>query len=726
MCQTPAGRGARPAASIDLAIQASSPRFGPWRVFAVSTALVAIASLIFILWTTQRIGGDQVSIAVDDIGEAVAAGIAALSCGIASWRAAGRLRLAWGLLAASAASWCAGEIVWSVYEVGLGVEVPYPSAADIGFVGAIPLAVAGILAFSHTPRGTSVGLRLWLDRAIVFLALLFVAWELGLNIVFNDAEDSLLERLIDLSYPIGDIAIGTVLVLAIRRATDEQQGRLFLLLGGLAANAVADSAFAYLTATGAYGAIGSVLDAGWVIGYLMIALAALWPSGMRDKTGEEKPIDIWQLALPWLAILAAGLTALVQAARGHPLDTFGTVAAGVLALLLMVSQVLAHNESLTLLIRSRLSAATLNEVIVNAPLGVVRIATDLTILQANPSFASILQLTTDELIGGPLSRFFSANEMELISQRLTVLSSGAAIEFDTQASRADGTTIWLHWTATVVVNRAGHVDYFLVMFEDVSARRAAEEVAAANLEVLERLNKVKSQFLTTVSHEFRTALVGIQGFSEFIRDAETLEVDEVKEFANDIYDDAQRLNQTLTDMLELDRSQVGGGGLHLAEVDLTALIHEAVASVQLGTADHAITADLQELPVVNADREMLSQVVTSLLGRAVDYSPPAAAILVSARADNGDVQVSVTDHGRAVASDLEAQLLGHGGSSVSHAQIRVLATNVGLPMARQIVEMHGGRIWYEVGAGTVWNFTIPVAARTATLQFDAGRRVLSP
>jgi signal transduction histidine kinase len=139
-----------------------------------------------------------------------------------------------------------------------------------------------------------------------------------------------------------------------------------------------------------------------------------------------------------------------------------------------------------------------------------------------------------------------------------------------------------------------------------------------------------------------------------------------------------------------------------------------------------IAAERVVLLVVNSDLEIRSQVVTSLLGRAVDYSPPAAAILVSARADNGDVQVSVTDRGRAVASDLEAQLLGHGGSSVSHAQIRVLATNVGLPMARQIVEMHGGRIWYEVGAGTVWSFTIPVAARAATPQFDAGRRVLSP
>jgi len=696
-----------------LAAKLSSPRFGPWQAFTLCAVLAGAVSIAFVAWIGFRVGGDQVTTAVDDIGEAVAAGAAALSCFVAARRTTARLHRAWVLLAASAASWCAGEVAWSVYEVGLGIQVPFPSIADVGFLLSIPLAIAGILSFAHTARGTSTGARLWFDRAIVALALLFLGWELGLNQVFESSADELAAKVIGLAYPVGDILIGTVLVLAIRRATDETQGRLFLILGGLAANAFADSAFAYLNASNSYGAIGSVLDVGWVIGYLMIALAAIWPSEVRDRTAEQKPVDIWQLVLPWLAILAGGAIAVVNALQGRQPDAFATVLAGGVIALVMVSQVLAQHESLTLVYNSRLSAATLNEVIVNAPLGVVRIATDMTILQANPSFASILRSTEAQLIGRPLSRLFSGDEMERVTQRLTKLSHGAAIEFDTEASRADGTTLWLHWTATVVVNRADRVDYFLVMFEDVSARRAAEEVAASNLEVLERLNKLKSQFLTKVIHEFRTALVGIQGFSEYIREADTLDVEEVKAFAGDIYGDARRLDQTLTEMLELDRGHVGGGGLHLSAVDVGSLIVEAVASVQLGTADHEITADVKKLPVVNADREMLSQVVTSLLGRAVDYSPAGAPILITARAENGDVQVSVTDRGRAAASDLEAQLLGRGSSPVHHTEIRVLDSKVGLPIARQIVELHGGRIWFEIGAGTVWIFTVPLAARAA-------------
>jgi PAS domain S-box-containing protein len=525
-----------------------------WRRFAVVAGIFAGLAIAITISIVFRLGGDTVTVAVDDIGEGVAAGIAAASCGLAARRSAGRLRLAWALLGASAASWCLGETLWSVYEIGFGDALPYPSAADIGFVAAIPLAIAGILAFTHSPRGTSTGPRLWLDRSIVALALLFVAWQLGLSQVYGDVDDALGERILDLTYPVGDIVILTVLVLAIRRATDDQHGRLFLILGGLAALSISDSAFAYLTATGNYTLIGSNLDAGWVIGYLMIASAAFWPSGSRDRATEEEPIDTWQLVLPWLAILAAGLTAVVAALEGHPFDTFLTVLAGALAALLMVSQVLAHRESLRLLIESRRSALTLNEVIVRAPLGMARIARDMTVVQANPALAAQLGVPVERLLGAGLDAHFKSDELRGVVANLgDIAGSGRAVDFDSRAVRADDAEIWLHLTATAVMSSSGPLDYYLVMFEDVSARRKAELAEAANVAALKRLNQLKSELLTRVRHQFRTALVGIQGFSEFIGSAQELELEDAKGFAKDIYEDARRLDQTFEEVLELDR-----------------------------------------------------------------------------------------------------------------------------------------------------------------------------
>ncbi len=468
-----------------------------WRLFVVFGCAFALMAVAFIGWMALQVGGLTLTIAVDDIGEAAAAGVAAVSCVLAGIRTQGRLRRAWILLGASAASWCLGEIVWSVDEVGLGSAPVSPSPSDLFFLAAIPLAIAGIMSFASTARGTSTGLRLWLDRGIVSLSLLYIGWELGLGSVFSGSETQLASRLVSVAYPFGDILIGTVLLLAIRRATDETQGRLMLLLGGLAANALADSAFIYANVTGAY---QYILDAGWVVGYLMMALAALWPSGVSDQPTEHKPIDIWQLTLPWFAVLAGGLTAVVVAAvEGRPMDVFATILAGVVIVLLMASQVMAHQESLGLLIKSRLSAATLNEVIAYAPLGVVRIAPDRTIIEANPSFCSMLQTSAGDALGGPVDRFFPPEEMALIGDQLRKLSDHVveSIEIETQAGRTDGSSLWLHWTATAVDKRSGELDYFLVMFEDVSERRSTEDSlksAYAELEglVVQRTTELRS------------------------------------------------------------------------------------------------------------------------------------------------------------------------------------------------------------------------------------------
>ena len=79
--------------------------FRGWRAFTIAAACAAVLAVAFVAWTALRIGGDTATVAVDDIGEAVAALIAAVSCGLAAARTSNRTRLAWGFFAASAASW---------------------------------------------------------------------------------------------------------------------------------------------------------------------------------------------------------------------------------------------------------------------------------------------------------------------------------------------------------------------------------------------------------------------------------------------------------------------------------------------------------------------------------------------------------------------------------------------------------------------------------------------
>ncbi|MGA7911041.1 MAG: PAS domain-containing sensor histidine kinase [Candidatus Dormiibacterota bacterium] len=691
-----------------------------WRFFTIAAVVAATLAVAFVAWTALRVGGDQATIAVDDIGEAVAAFIAAASCGLAAARNEHRSRVAWALFAASAASWAIGEVIWSVYEVGLGVSVPFPSAADAGYLLAVPLAVGGVFAFTSAPSRLTTRGEALLAGAIVALSLLFIAWAIGLGQVYSTSPASPAAQLIGLAYPVGDIVTITVLVLAIRRARRTELGRMFLLLGGLASAALADSAFAYLTANGTFGAIGSVLDAGWVVGYLMIALAPLWPTNDMEAIREEGPIELWQLALPWGAVLAAAVVAIHLATTDHALDRFSTVLVGGIGILLVGSQVLSHRDSLSLLVRSQRTEnqlarrnRLLDELVTHAPLGIARVGPDMKIIDVNPRLAALLRADARQIVGTTVAAYLHPDEFARVFETFQPLWKGTveSIESDSRAVRSDQTEVWLHWSATVVRNVSGRIDYFLAMYEDTDADHAANEAAAAHLAGLERLNQLKSEFVALVSHEFRTALVGIQGFSEMIRD-EDISIGEAKGFAADINKDAERLNRMINDMLDLDRIEAGRLTLNVEPANINALLNEAVARARASSAKHVIVCDFDSRePVAQCDPDRIAQIITNLLSNAIKYSPDGGEVVVTSRARDSHVDVGIRDTGVGIAPEFAKRLFSRY-ERYEKTSGKIIGTGLGLAIARQIVELHGGKIWVDSkqGNGADFHFTLPLAA----------------
>ncbi len=691
----------------------------------VAAILAAAATVVFVVWTGFTVGGGRITTDFDDLGEAVAALVAAACCAWAAYRSLDRQRLAWALLAASAASWGLGEVIWSVYEVGLGIPTPFPSAADAGYLAAIPLAIAGILAFPSAPSRLATRGRAVLDGAIVGLSLLFVSWAAGLGQVYASSPASLAAQLIGLAYPVGDIVIATVLILALRRAPQAQRSRMALLLGGLAANAFSDSAFAYLTANGTYANASAVLSSGWVIGYLMIALAALLPSRVSSVGTVEGPTTLWQRAVPWMTVLAAAVTVVFLAASDRTLDQFETALAGGLGILLVLSQVLAHRDSLALVLASRREGlvlaertALLNQVIAHAPLGIARVGVDMKIIDANPRLGDLLHIQPKDMVGTPVAQYLPADEFARVFETFQPLWQGRVdfVESDSEALRADGTKVWLHWSATAVKNARGRIDYFLAMYEDNSVQHIAQEAASAHLAGLERLSKLKSEFVSVVSHEFRTALTGILGFSELLR-GEDLKPDEVKDIARDINTDATRLNRLINDMLDLDRIEAGRMTLQLAPVDLNLAAREAVDRAQASSSKHVFTTSLDPaVPLVQGDYDRLFQVMTNLLNNAIKYSPHGGEVVVASHRSDSHVEVSITDHGLGIPAEFVPRLFERYERLETPGRGKILGTGLGLALCRQIVEMHGGRIWADstAGQGSVFHFTVPAQAPPPT------------
>ncbi|TMC85649.1 MAG: hypothetical protein E6J06_03215 [Chloroflexi bacterium] len=339
------------------------------RTFVVAAAAVALVSVLYALNIRTAPLGQHAVTAMDDIGEAVAAAVASAACAWAATRASGKDRLGWALMSISAGLWSAGEVVWSIYEVGLGLQVPYPSLADAGFLSAVPFAFAGIRAFWGSARGTSSRWRVWFDGVIVALALTSTAWAFGLKSVWTSDSPT---KILDLAYPVGDILIGTILILAIRRASQQQAGRMAFLLAGVALYSIADSAFAYLTAQGAFGTVGSILDTGWFAGFLMIGLAAVYPASTPKPATQQAPLDLWQLALPWMTLLLASAGDVYSSVTGHDIDLFMSSCTAALAVLLTVNMILERKEFLEMLRDIETARSTLNREFKTALVGIKR------------------------------------------------------------------------------------------------------------------------------------------------------------------------------------------------------------------------------------------------------------------------------------------------------------------------------------------------------------------
>jgi signal transduction histidine kinase len=327
-----------------------SPR-GLYRLaVGASVALVGL----FAVWVHGGLGGSLAQ-AFDDLAIAVAAFAAALAClhsanrgqyGFGrAWTIA--LRRAWRLLGAAALSWGIGQLIWSWLDLTGGSGTTFPSLADAFFLAALPLMAAGVLSWPTAPVRALAQVRTLLDGLLIASSLLFASWALVLGPTYHAGGGSLLPRVIGLAYPIGDMVALTIAFSVLARTRGHAIIQPALITLALVAMGIADSAFAYLAGKGAY-ATGAWLDLGWLVGWLLLAVAALRPAPvelLRGADDEDTPISWSRFSLPYVLPAIAFVTGIAtQVTRGQP-EPFLVFNGGVIVLLVIARQVIANIEN---------------------------------------------------------------------------------------------------------------------------------------------------------------------------------------------------------------------------------------------------------------------------------------------------------------------------------------------------------------------------------------------
>ncbi len=360
-----------------------------------------------------------------------------------------------------------------------------------------------------------------------------------------------------------------------------------------------------------------------------------------------------------------------------------------------------------------------------SPIGIARISSDLELLEANPALLNMLEYDIDTVRQSAWPDLWRAYDQAASRQHKAPLLAGGISEVGSVQVRAAtgiGKWLWLQLTATSIPDSSGRPEHILLLIEDVTAVRETSDKLAEALESqreananLEKTDRTKTEFLSIVSHEFRTALTGIQGFSELIRDG-GLEPDEVRAYGGYIFNDADRVNRLIGDMLDLDRMESGRMTMRSADVDINDVLTEVVSRAAPSATTVEFKPNLDpRLPIVTGDRDRLIQVVSNLVNNAVKYSPEGGLVSIVSRADGGYALVSVSDTGLGIPPDEIGHVFERFRRVRSGAAQSIPGTGLGLAIVKQIVEMHGGKIWVEsaVGHGSSFHFTIPLAANSA-------------
>ena len=583
---------------------------------------------------------------------------------------------------------------------------------DLVLTLALAVGVAGLVQFPSSPRRTTDLTRMVLDGIVIGGSILLVA-DVTLFpdlLVDNPGGWPLLV------VPVTDVVLATLATLLYLRSRRDH-----LMLGLVAASfycfAASDFGFAFVGASGRQFTYGSIVDAGWLSGYLLLVLAiwapAVGPGEPESGPAEKSPV-LGTAVMFTLFLVALGIT----------LATFsgsGVSSPAVVLLLLVVLAVLARqsllgldNDRLRRRLEERVAERTrsLRQISDRTDLlvdsvgeGIYGVDRDGLITFVNPAAAQALGYPAADLTGCDAHVTFHARgaDGQLLPKEQCYITEAvreglvSAAEADSYVC-SDGRLLPVEVTTTPLTEEDAVVGA-VVIFRDVTQRR--------------EVDRLKSEFVSMVSHELRTPLTAIQGSLGLISGgalgplpapaARMLEIASIS---------AHRLNRLVDDILAIERLESGVLELQPGRQDTRVVVDAAVEQMQVLAVEAGVR--MQVGPVdgaVHADPDRAAQTLINLIGNALKFSYPGGRVEICARAEGATVEFTVTDEGRGIPEDRLERIFNRFEQVDSSDAREKGGFGLGLAISRSLVERSGGRIWATNNPerGATLHFTLPRA-----------------
>lgn len=275
-------------------------------------------------------------------------------------------------------------------------------------------------------------------------------------------------------------------------------------------------------------------------------------------------------------------------------------------------------------------------------------------------------------------------------------------------------------------------EYALTLGQAHLIKRIHAAELKARLEA-EIASKVKSEFISNMSHELRTPLNTVMGFSKMLseHDRRKLKDQDIAEFGELIHDAASHLLNVINDILDISKLQSGRFALDHREINLEEILNASLNPIKQAAREAGIDIIrriTQDLPPLRGDGQKLRQVFTNVANNALKFTPKGGSIVIDAhKSADGGATVIIRDTGVGMSSEeLEVALMPFGQVDGSRSRWRE-GTGLGLPIAKSLVELHGGHLFISSAknVGTEVQITLPSVEFLAAVERQVTASVAS-
>jgi signal transduction histidine kinase len=231
-----------------------------------------------------------------------------------------------------------------------------------------------------------------------------------------------------------------------------------------------------------------------------------------------------------------------------------------------------------------------------------------------------------------------------------------------------------------------------------------------NITLEKELDKMKEEFLHSITHDLRNPMTSIRGFLKFLLDGVAGEITEQQRNMLEVMNRASlRLLGLINDILDIAKMESKGVTMTVAPCDLKVIVQHTLETAQgqaLKKSIHLATDAPEHLAPINGDPELLERVFTNLIGNALKFTPDNGVVSVSITDEPGQLHIAITDTGEGIPPEHIEDIFNKFHQVAGQ---RKGGTGLGLTISKHIVEAHGGRIWAEskLGFGAAFHFVIP-------------------